>query len=129
MSSWKYAWRYHWKVFNETIRSRSFWLTLLGICAALLVWIYLFYLTVKNVDSSRLLYSKFCANDQQRNRHLFAIAVLTPVFIVGLIGVLGEWMRFMDNRRDGRPSKPRDLFLFIALMLGAALLIAFALHC
>lgn len=127
--SWKYAWRYHWRVFVETLSSPTFWWTLLGILAALLIWFYLFYLAIKNLDTSLAMYSTFCSSHEERNRHILVIVLSTPLFLVGLIGTIGEWMTVMENRRHGRKNRYKPLIVFALMMQVSALIILTALQC
>jgi hypothetical protein len=127
--SWKYAWQYRWKVFVETVTTANFWWTVLGVCSALAVWFYLFHLAIKLVDSSMSLHSTFCSNEQQRDRHLLVIILLTPLFLVGMLGVIGEWMAIMDNRKAGRRNRYKALAVFSVLMMVTSLLILVALQC
>jgi hypothetical protein len=127
--TWKYAWRYRWKVFTETVTTANFWWTTLGILGALVVWFYLFYLAIKHLDTSLAMHSTFCSSDEQRNNHILAIVLTTPLFLVGLIGVIGEWMTIMDNRRAGRKNKYKAIIVFSIMMQVTALIILFALKC
>ncbi|NTV96170.1 MAG: hypothetical protein HGA75_12260 [Thiobacillus sp.] len=127
--TWKYAWRYRWKVFTETVTTANFWYTVLGVVAALLVWFYLFYLAIKYLDTSLAMHSTFCSSDDERNRHILAIVLTTPLFLVGLIGVIGEWMTIMDNRRAGRKNKFKALIVFSLLLQVTAVVILYALKC
>lgn len=127
--SGKYAWHYRWKVFTETVTTANFWWTAIGICGALVVWFYLFHLAIKLIDSSMALRTTFCSNDVQRDRHLLVIIMLTPLFLVGMLGVIGEWMTLMDNRKAGRRSKYKALVVFSILMMVTSLSILLALQC
>jgi uncharacterized membrane protein YdjX (TVP38/TMEM64 family) len=127
--SWKYAWRYRWKVFTETLVTPTFWWTLIGICGALVVWFYLFHMAIRLLDSSLMLRSTFCATDEQRDRHILVIILLTPLFLVGMLGVIGEWMAVMDNRKLGRKNRFKSLGVFSALMILSSLGILLALQC
>lgn len=127
--SWKYAWRYRWKVFTETIATSTFWWTVIGICGALVVWFYLFHMAIRLLDSSLVLRSAFCATDSQRDKHILAIVLLTPLFLVGMLGVIGEWMAIMDNRKRGRKNQFKSLAGFSVLMILSSLAILFALQC
>lgn len=127
--TWKYAWQYRWRVFMETLATPTFWWTLLGVLAALLVWFYLFYLAIKYLDTSLAMHSTFCSSDEERNKHILAIVLMTPLFLVGLIGVIGEWMNMMDNRRAGRKNKYKAIIVFSVMMQFSALGILFALKC
>ena len=121
--------RDRWKAFTDNVTSANFWWTVLGICGALLVWFYLYHLAIKLVDTSLTLQSTFCANDQQRNRHILLIVLTTPLFLVGMLGVIGEWMTVMDNRKAGYPNNYRSLALFSVLMIVASVVILIALRC
>lgn len=124
-----YAWRYRWKVFKETVSSPNFWWLLLGILGALATWFFLFYLAIKHLDTSLAMHSTFCSSEDQRNRHIFAIVLLTPLFLVGLIGVISEWMTVMDNRRAGRKSPYKALINFSILLQVSGLFLLLALNC
>lgn len=127
--TWRYAWRYRWKVFTETVTTANFWWTVLGVVAALLVWFYLFYLAIKQLDTSLAMYSTFCSSHEERNRHILVIVLTTPLFLVGLIGAIGEWLAIMDNRRAGRRNQYKHLIIFAALLQATALVILLALRC
>jgi hypothetical protein len=124
-----YAWKYRLKIMREAVTSVTFWMLFFGILAALVVWFVLLYLAIKYADTSLAMASTFCSSEDQRDRHLLAITLLTPLFIVGLIGVIGEWMSVMDNRRLGRKSNYKPLAAFSVLMQLAALFILIALQC
>ncbi len=111
------------------LTSRKFWYTLIGVLMALLVWVYLFYLAIKHLDTSLSLHSTFCGSHEQRNRHILVITLLTPLFLVGLLGVIGEWMQFVENRQKGRKPQTLALILFLILMQVTALFILMALDC
>lgn len=127
--SWKYAWRYRWKLFTETVATTNFWWTTLGILAALVVWFYLFYLAIKQIDTSMALHSTFCSSDRQRDMHLLVIILATPLFLVGMLGVIGEWMTVMDNRKAGYKNNFKPLIAFLVLMQVSAVVILIALRC
>lgn len=127
--SWKYAWRYRWKLFTETVTTANFWWTVIGISGAVIVWFYLFYLAIKLIDTSMALHSTFCSNDAQRDRHLLVIILTIPLFLVGLLGVIGEWMAVMDNRQAGRKNNYKPLIAFSALLQVSAVVILIALRC
>lgn len=127
--SWKRAWQHRWKETVATLSRPTFWWTLLGILGVLLVWVYLFYLAIKHLDTSLSLHSTFCSNDEERNRHILVIVLMTPLFLVGVIGVIGEWMTAMDNRRAGRRNHYKALAGFSVLLQVTALVILFALRC
>lgn len=127
--SWKYAWRYRWKVFSETVTTANFWWTVLGIVGVLVLWFYLFHIAIKLLDTSMRLSSSFCSSDAQRNRHLLVIILSTPLFIVGMLGVIGEWMTTMENRKARRKSNYKPLIAFSALLQVSALVILLALRC
>lgn len=127
--SWKYAWRYRWGVFVATVSTMNFWVTVIGVLGALLVWFYLFYLAIKHLDTSLVMRSSFCSSDEERNKHILAIVLATPLFLVGMLGVIGEWMAIMDNRRAGRKNKVKSLVVFSILMQVAAVVILVALKC
>ncbi len=106
-----------------------FWWTLLGVLVALAVWFYLFYLAIKYVDTSLSLHSTFCASPQQRQLRILVIVLITPLFLVGLLGVIGEWIQFVENRARGRRVVLKPLVLFLILMQATATVILIALHC
>ena len=124
-----YAWKYRLKVFRETIVTANFWMLFFGIMGALAIWFYLFYLAIKYLDTSLAMHYTFCSNDEQRNRHLLAITLMTPLFLVGMIGVIGEWMTVMDNRRKKRKNNYKPLVVFSILLQVSALFILVALQC
>ncbi|MGQ9685447.1 MAG: hypothetical protein ACUVT2_03950 [Thiobacillaceae bacterium] len=111
------------------MRTAKFWYTLMGVLVALLIWFYLFYLAVKHLDTSLSMHSTFCDSHEQRNRHILVITLLTPLFLVGLLGVIGEWMQFVENRHKGRKTPLKPLILFLVLMQVTALFILIALNC
>ncbi len=123
------SWTRQFREMAEVMSTPKFWWTLAGILAAVLVWIFLFYLAIKNLDTSLAMHSTFCSSDEERNWHILAITLLTPLFLVGLLGVIGEWMQFMDNRQKGRKTRLRPLILFLTLMQVTALFILIALQC
>lgn len=128
-SPFMYAWKYRLKVFRETVTTANFWMLFVGIMGALSVWFFLFYLAIKYLDTSLAMHSTFCTSDQERNVHLLAITLLTPLFLVGLIGVVGEWMTVMDNRRHKRKNNYKPLVVFSILLQFSALFILVALQC
>jgi hypothetical protein len=123
------SWTRQFRELAHAMASARFWYTLLGVLAALLVWFYLLYLAVKHLDTGLSLHSTFCGSHEQRNWHLFVITLLTPLFLVGLLGVIGEWMQFMEHRHLGRKTALKPLLLFLVLMQVTALLILIALNC
>ena len=104
--SWKYAWRYRWKVFAETVTS-----------------------AIHLLDTSMTMYSSFCSSESQRNRHILAIVLLMPFFLVGILGVIGEWMTIMDNRKAGRKNRYKSLIVFSVMMQASTALIFLAMQC
>jgi hypothetical protein len=128
-SPFMHAWKYRLKVFKETVSTGNFWLLLFGIVAVLAIWFYLFYLAIIYLDTSLAMHSTFCSNDEERNTHLLAITLVTPLFLVGMIGVIGEWMTVMDNLRHGRKNNYKPLLVFALLLQGAAAVILMALQC
>jgi hypothetical protein len=124
-----YAWKYRLKVFRETVTTANFWMLFSGIMGALALWFFLFYLAIKYLDTSLAMHSTFCSSDEERNVHLLAITLLTPLFLVGLIGVVGEWMTLMENRRHKRKSNYRPLVVFSIMLQLSALFILIALQC
>lgn len=129
MSVWRHAWRYRWNVFKATIRTSTFWWTLLGILAALAIWFYLFHLSVRLLDTSLAMYSTFCTSHEERNWHILMLVLLVPLFMVGLLGVIGEWMAVMDHRKKNRKYSRKPLLAFFFLMQIASLFILIALEC
>lgn len=123
------AWKYRLKVFRETVTTANFWILFLGIIGALVVWFYLLYLGIKYLDTSLGMHYTFCISDEQRNKYLLAIILLTPLFMVGLIGVIDEWMTVMNNRRHKRKSNYKPLVVYSILLQVSALLIFIALQC
>lgn len=113
----------------DAMATARFWYTLVGVLMALLVWFYLFYLAVKHVDTSLSMHSTFCDSHEQRNWHILVITLFTPLFLVGLLGVIGEWMQFVENRHKGRKTPLKALILFLVLMQVTALIILIALNC
>lgn len=128
-SQFIYAWKYRLKVFKETVSSGNFWLLFLGICTVLSVWFYLFYLSIRYLDTSLAMHSTFCSSDEERNRHILMIVLALPLFIAGLIGSIGEWMTVMDNRRYKRKSSYKSLLVFLVLLQVSAVFILIALQC
>lgn len=127
--SWKYAWRYRWRVFTATVTTANFWWTVLGVSGALLVWFYIFRIAIRLLDTTMAVHSTFCATDEQRDRHILAIVLLTPLFLVGMLGVISEWMAIMDNRKAGRKNKFKPLIVFSILMQATSVGILLALQC
>lgn len=123
------SWTRQFRDLAQVMSTRRFWTTFAGVLAALLVWIYLFYLAIKYLDTSLAMHSTFCSSDEERNWHILAITLLTPLFLVGLLGVIGEWMQFIENRHKKRKTQLRPLILFMVLMQVAALFILIALEC
>lgn len=123
------SWTRQFRELAEAMAAPKFWYTLLGVLAALLIWFYLFYLAVKHVDTSLSLHSTFCDDREERNWHILVITLLTPLFLVGVLGVIGEWMSFIDNRHKGRRATLKPLILFLVLMQVTALFILIALNC
>lgn len=127
--TWKYAWRYRRSLFWQTLQTPTFWWTLIGVVGALVVWFFLLYLAIKHLDTSLAMHSNFCSSEAQRNRHILVIVLTTPLFLVGMIGVMGEWMTAMDNRRAGRKNNLKPLAAFSVLMQVAGAVILVALNC
>ncbi len=123
------SWTRRFRELAAAMATAKFWYTLLGVLAALLIWFYLFYLAVKYVDTSLSIHSTFCDSQEERNWHIFVITLLTPLFLVGLIGVIGEWMQFIEHRHQGRKTALKPLILFLVLMQVTALFILLALNC
>jgi uncharacterized membrane-anchored protein len=127
--TWKYAWQYRRRQLWERLQTPTFWWTLIGVTGALVVWFFLLYLAIKHLDTSLRMHSTFCSTDAQRNRHILVIVLATPLFLAGMIGVIGEWMTAMDNRRRGRKNNLKPLAAFSVLMQVAGLVILAALRC
>lgn len=128
-SQFIYAWKYRLKVFKETISTGNFWLLFLGICAVLAVWFYLFYLSIRYLDTSLAMHSTFCSSEEERNKHILMIVLAIPLFLAGLIGTIGEWMTVMENRRYQRKSNYKSLLVFALLLQVSAVFILVALQC
>lgn len=111
------------------LATARFWYTLLGVTLALLVWFYLLYLAIGYFDRNLSLHATLCGGHEQRNWHYLAITLLTPLFLVGLLGVIGEWMQFVDNRSKGRKTPLQHLILFLVLMQVTGLAILMAMDC
>lgn len=122
-------WERRWDAMVTTLSSPHFWWTLLGVLAALAVWVVLFRMAIQHLDTSLSMHSTFCTTHEERNWHILALVLLTPLFLVGLIGVIGEWMAQMETRRKGRKAKWRALIVFSILMQVTALFILIALNC
>lgn len=118
-----------WKAFTETVTTANFWWTVLGILSVLLLWFYLYYLAIKHLDTSLAMHSTFCASEQERNWRILVIVLMTPLFLVGLLGVISEWLTIMDNRRNGYRNSYKALIVFFALLQVTAVVILFALQC
>ena len=123
------SWTRQLRELAAAMATRQFWYTLVGVLMALLIWFYLFYLAVKHIDTSLSMHSTFCDSHEERNWHLLVITLLTPLFLVGLLGVIGEWMLFIENRHKGRKTPLKSLILFLILMQVTALFILIALNC
>jgi uncharacterized membrane protein YsdA (DUF1294 family) len=123
------SWTRQFRELAAAMATPRFWYTLLGVLAALLIWFYLFYLAVKHVDTSLSMHSTFCSSHEERNLHILVITLLTPLFLVGLLGVIGEWMQLIENRHKGRKTPLKPLILFLVLMQVTALFILIALNC
>lgn len=123
------SWGRQLRELAATMRTARFWYTVIVIACALLVWIYLYHLAIKHLDTSLSLYSTFCSSRDERNRHILVLVLLTPLFLVGLIGVIGEWMQFIEGRHKGRRVSLKYLVLFLVLMQVTGLGILIALDC
>ena len=95
----------------------------------LLVWAAIYYLAIKYIDPGMALRSTFCSNDDERNNHLLVIILLTPLFIVGVIGIISEWLTVMENRAKHRKSSLKPLLAFSLLLQVSGALILVALQC
>lgn len=122
-------WRQRWDEALEVLSSPTFWWSLLGVLGAVVFWFYLFYLAIKYIDTSLSMHSTFCSDDTERNWHIFALTLLTPLFLVGFIGVVSEWLTLMENRAKGRKTPLKYLIGFSVLMQATGVLILVALQC
>lgn len=122
-------WRARWQAVVETLSSPYFWWTLLGILGAILVWFYIYYLAIKYLDTSLSIHSTFCSNDNERNWHILALTLLTPLFLVGMLGVISEWITLMENRVKHRKTPLKALIWFSVLLQVTGGLILVALEC
>ncbi len=111
------------------LATARFWYTLLGVTLALLLWFYLLYQAIEYFDRNFSMHATLCGGHEQRNWHYLAITLLTPLFLVGLLGVIGEWMQFVDNRSKGRKTTFKPLILFLVLMQVTGLAILIAMDC
>lgn len=123
------SWGRRLQALATTLANPNFWLTLVGVVGALLVWFYLFYLAIKYVDTSLAMHSTFCSSHDQRNRHILALTLLTPLFLVGLLGVVSEWLTLMENRARKRKTPLKALVGFSLLLQVSGLFILIALQC
>ncbi len=122
-------WKARWQAAAKTLSSPYFWWTLLGILGAMLVWFYIYYLAIKHLDTSLSLHSTFCANDNERNWHILALTLLTPLFLVGMLGVISEWLTLMEYRAKRRKTSLKALIWFSVLLQVTGGLILIALKC
>lgn len=122
-------WRARWQAVVETLSSPYFWWTLLGILGAIIVWFYIYYLAIKYLDTSLSIHSTFCSNDTERNWHILALTLLTPLFLVGMLGVISEWITLMENRAKHRKTPLKALIWFSVLLQVTGALILVALEC
>ncbi len=113
----------------DVLKTPKFWYTLLGILAALLVWFYLLYLAIEQFDRRPSLHSAVCGGHLERNWHMLALVMCTPLFLVGLLGVIAEWMTYLDNRAKGRRTTLKPLMLFLLLMQVTAMVILLVMEC
>ncbi|MCS6787591.1 MAG: hypothetical protein NZ524_11235 [Thiobacillaceae bacterium] len=111
------------------LATARFWYTFLGVTLALLLWAFLFHQSVKVLDTSLTMHSAFCASHEERNRHILVLVLTIPLFLVGLIGVIGEWIQFVENRAKGRRTPIKSLIAFFVLMQATAAVILLALQC
>lgn len=123
------SWGRQMRELVRLLASARFWYTLLGVTLALLVWFYLLYLAIEHFDRDLSLHATLCGGHEQRNWYYLAITLLTPLFLVGLLGVIGEWMQFVDNRSKGRKTSFKALILFLVLMQVTGLTILIAIDC
>lgn len=112
-----------------SMATARFWYTIAVIACALAVWLYLFYLAIQHLDTSLSLHSTFCGSGEQRNRRILVLVLLTPLFLVGLLGVIGEWLEFTANRAKGRRVPLKYLAVFAVLMQLTGLGILIVLDC
>ncbi len=129
MARWRQRWQARWQAVTSTLANPNFWLALVGVVGALLVWFYLFYLAIKYIDTSLAMHSTFCSSDDERNRHILALTLLTPLFLVGLMGVISEWLTLMENRAKKRKTPLKALVGFSLLLQVSGLFILIALQC
>lgn len=111
------------------LTTTRFWYTFLGVTLALLVWFYMLYLAIDYFDRNLSIHATLCGAHEQRNWHYLTIILLTPIFLVGLLGVIGEWMQFVENRHKGRKAPFKHLILFLVLMQVTGLAILIAMDC
>ncbi len=123
------SWGRRWRTIEETLSNPNFWLAFVGVVGALLIWFYLFYLAIKYIDTSLAMHSTFCSSDDERNRHILALTLLTPLFLVGLLGVVSEWLTLMENRAKKRKSSLKALIGFSVLLQASGVFILIALQC
>lgn len=113
----------------QVVTSARFWYTLLGMLAALLVWFYLLYLAIEQFDRRPSIHAAICGGSLERNWHMLALVMLTPLFLVGLLGVIAEWMTYLEHRAKGRRTTLKPLILFLMLMQVTAVFILIAMEC
>jgi hypothetical protein len=129
MGQWRQRWQQRLQAIADTLSSPNFWLALVGVVGALLVWFYLFYLAIKHIDTSLAMRSTFCSSEDERNRHILALTLLTPLFLVGLLGVVSEWLTLMENRAKKRKTPLKALVGFSVLLQVSGVFILIALQC
>lgn len=117
-----------WREIMATLSSPHFWLTLLGILGVVAVWLYLMYLGMQ-YDVRIGIPERFCSTIEERDKHILVIVLSIPFFLVGIIGVISEWMAIMAHRRAGRRFSIRSLVVFSTVMMVATLIILVALRC
>jgi hypothetical protein len=125
---WRRRWNERWQRFVDTVSNPHFRLTVLGVLGAVLVWVYLLYLAIQ-YDTKLDSHTTFCSSTEERDKHILIIVMSIPFFMVGIIGVISEWMTLMENRRAGRKSHFKSLIVFSVVMQIATLVILLALKC
>lgn len=123
------GWTRQFRELADAMATPKFWYTLLGMLAALLVWFYLLYLAIEQFDRRPSLHSAVCGGSLERNWHMLAMVMLTPLFLVGLLGVIAEWMTYLEHRAKGRKTTLKPLILFLVLMQVTAVFILIAMEC
>lgn len=123
------SWDRQLRTLARLLVSARFWYTLLGVTLSLLVCFYLLYQAIEHFDRDLSLHATICGEYRQRNLNYLVIILLTPLFLIGVVGVIGEWMQFIDNRSKGRKTSLKALILFLVLMQVTGLAILHAMDC